>query len=246
MNFFLFHFILIIKNNKGVSKLCFEGYTYTEKSPSKTTIHWKCSQRKAYVCKGKLSTDSQVARVIRTVEHSHDANLERVEATNIISSMKESVGTRRAKQAQLYADHTQDATAHIRAEIGNQDVVKRTIRHEKSKYLPKSPVSLSDLEVTGEWTTTGGVDKEDFLIHDCGPESASRILVFASQSALTHLASADKWYMDGTFDVAPLLFQQLYVIRALLGETAVSCAYAFLDTASDGSDSDMSHEYFME
>ena len=138
-----------------------------------------------------MTKDSQVARVIRTVEHSHDANLKRVEATKIIASMKESAGTRRTKPAQLYADHTQYATAHIRAEIGHQDAVKRTI-------------------------------------HDSGPESASRILVFASQSARTHLASADKWYMDGTFDVAPLLFQQLYVIRAPLGESAVSCVYAFL------------------
>ena len=157
----------IVKNNKGGSKLCFEDYTYTKKSVSKTTIQWECSQRKAYVCKGKVTTDSQVARVIRTIEHSHDANLERVEATKIIASMKESAGTRRATPAQLYADHTQYATAHIRAEIGHQDAVKRTIRREKAKHLPKSPVSLSDLEVTGEWTTTGGVDKEDFLIHLC-------------------------------------------------------------------------------
>lgn len=218
----------IIKNNKGGSKLCFEGYTYTKKSASKTTIHWECSQRKAYVCKGKVTTDSQVARVIRTIAHSHDANLERVKATKIIASMKESAGTGRAKPAQLFADHTRDATTDVRAEIGNQDVVKRTIRREKAKHLPKSPVSLFDLEVTGEWTTTGGVEPEDFLIHDSGPESDSRIFVFASQSALTHLASADKWYMDGTFDVAPLLFQQLYVIRAPLGESAVSCVYAFL------------------
>ena len=134
----------IVKNNKGGSKLCFEGYTYTNKSISKTTIQWECSQGKAYVCKGKVTTDSQVARVIRTIEHSHDALLH------------------------LYADHTQYATAHIRAEIGHQDAVKRTIRREKAKHLPISPVSLSDLEVTGEWSTTGGVDKEDFLIHDSG------------------------------------------------------------------------------
>ena len=99
---YLFHFIMtmeIVKNRKGGSKLCFEGYTYTKKSASKTTIHWECSQRKAHVCKGKVTTDFQVARVKRTVEHSHDANLERVEATKIIASMKESAGTMRAKPA---------------------------------------------------------------------------------------------------------------------------------------------------
>ena len=87
----------INKKNKGGSKLCFEGYTYTKKSASKTTIPWECSQMKAYVCKGKVTTNSQVVRVIRTVEHSHDVNLERVEATKIITSMKQSAGTRRVQ-----------------------------------------------------------------------------------------------------------------------------------------------------
>ena len=34
----------IVKNNKGEPKLCFEGYTYTKKSASKTTIHWERSE----------------------------------------------------------------------------------------------------------------------------------------------------------------------------------------------------------
>ena len=107
-------------------------------------------------------TKKNVFHFTPTRRNLHLRQLERVEATKIIASMKESAGTRRAKPAQLYADHTQYATAHIRAEIGHQYAVKRTIRREKAKHLPKSPVSLSDLEVTGEWTTTGGVDKEDF------------------------------------------------------------------------------------
>ena len=35
--------------------------------------------------------------------------------------------------------------------------------------------------------------------------------------------------MDGTFDIAPKLFKQLYVIHAKLGQSAVSCAYALLN-----------------
>jgi hypothetical protein len=34
--------------------------------------------------------------------------------------------------------------------------------------------------------------------------------------------------MDGTFSTAPKFFQQLYVIRAPLGDSAVTCIYAFL------------------
>ena len=35
-------------------------------------------------------------------------------------------------------------------------------------------------------------------------------------------------FMDGTFNSCPSLFQHLYVVRATLGESYVSCVYAFL------------------
>ena len=54
-----------------------------------------------------MTTDSHVARVIQTVEHSHDANLEHVEAIKIIVSVKKSAVKRQAKPAQLCADHSE-------------------------------------------------------------------------------------------------------------------------------------------
>jgi len=39
---------------------------------------------------------------------------------------------------------------------------------------------------------------------------------------------ADRWFMDGNFAMSPSQFQQLYVIRAPLGASAVSCVYALL------------------
>ena len=144
----------IVKNNKGGSKLCFEGYTYTKKSAN---FHWECSQRKAYVCKGKVTTDSQVAKIIRTVEHSHDTNLEHIEATKIITSMKESAGTRRAKPAQLYADHTKYATAHIRAEIGHQDPRTHPLgspQRQDSNPLGSTWSSTSEASTKSHQTTT--------------------------------------------------------------------------------------------
>lgn len=39
---------------------------------------------------------------------------------------------------------------------------------------------------------------------------------------------ADRWFMDRNFTMSPSQFQQLYVIRAPLGASAVSCVYALL------------------
>jgi hypothetical protein len=77
-----------------------------------------------------------------------------------------------------------------------------------------------------EWRTTK--DQKPFLIYDNGPTASKRMLVFASEEGLELLAQSHRWLMDGTFDSCPSIFDQLYVIRAPLGETSVPCVYALL------------------
>ena len=84
------------------------------------------------------------------------------------------------------------------------------------------------MRIENEWTTTGGEEERPFLIHDSGADARNRIAVFATEDGLRHLAGSDTWFMDGTFSSAPALFEQIFVIRAHLGESAVSCVYAFL------------------
>ena len=66
------------------------------------------------------------------------------------------------------------------------------------------------------------------LIHVSGADSPERMLVFASEVGLTQLAQADTWHMDGTFDSAPTLFKQLYVIRVPLGISSELCLWISL------------------
>ena len=82
--------------------------------------------------------------------------------------------------------------------------------------------------IDNEWATTGGTNLVDFLLCDNRLRNGSRVVVFSSPQQLRHLALATTWFMDGNFSMALRLFSQLYVIRAPLGEAAVTCAYAFL------------------
>ena len=47
----------VIKNNKGGSKLCAEGYVYTKKSSSSARVRWECSQKNVFFCKNCAYTD---------------------------------------------------------------------------------------------------------------------------------------------------------------------------------------------
>lgn len=164
--------------------------------------------------------------VTSTTPHSHDPQQQAVAVARLRASLKERAAGSRGTLAQLIADQTTDTPIDIRVELGNPETVKRSLRRERAKHMPKNPTSLSELTLDGEWITT--IDGDPFLIYDNGVHSSARMLVFGTELGLRRLASSDSWYMDGTFSVAPLLFSQLYIIRVPLGESAVTCVYAFL------------------
>ena len=70
----------IIKNNKGGSKLCAEGYLYTKRSSNSTGIRWECSQRNAFCCKGYTHTELEVKQLLSMTEPSHDPDPNKVKA----------------------------------------------------------------------------------------------------------------------------------------------------------------------
>ena len=56
---------------------------------------------------------------------------------------------------------------------------------------------------------------EDFLLFDSGRENGqNRFLIFSTRRNIEILARSNHWAMDGTFDVAPALFTEVYSVHA--------------------------------
>ena len=216
------------RTNRGGVKLCHGRYTYTKKATNKSTIRWECAERRTRACKGTIITDLLINTEIRTTDHNHDSDIATVEAVKIKASLKRKAADERGTPGQLLSDSTVHASVEVRAALGNCDVMKRTIRRERARHHPKNPATTDDLIMDDEWKTTGGPNPQQFVIYDSGRASTNRMIVFATDIGLQHLARSDVWMMDGTFDVAPTIFTQLYVIRAPLNTTSVSCVYALL------------------
>ena len=176
-----------------------------------------------------LTVSFQMTTITSSTSHSHDPQQQAVVVTKLRASLERAAGSHDTL-TQLISDQTTDTPVDIHAGLGNPETVKRLLRREHAKHMPKNPTSRSELTLDGEWTTT--VDGDPFLIYDNGVGSSDRILVFGTDLGLRHLASSDSWYMDGTFGVTPLLFIQLYVIHVPLGESAVTSVYAFLPTST--------------
>ena len=170
----------------------------------------------------------QIRRVISSTAHTHEGNESAIQAAKIRQTMKDHVTVNRGRPGQILADTLQTCTVEVRAAVGNMDSVKRSIRRQKKGSMPKEPASLRDLVLPEEWTTTGNPYNHPFLFYDSGPESANLILLFGTEQGLRHMCRSDTWFMDGTHSTAPGIFNQIYIIRAPLGESAVTCVYALL------------------
>ena len=209
-------------------RLIYNQKVYTRKRTTPTWIRWECSKRRTQNCKGGLTTDNRNPR--RFKAHDCEVNNVMVEITKVRQNMRDharaNVG---ASTVNIIAAGIQTLTPEAVAVLPDLNIIKRDIQRQKAIHRPIEPVDLASINLVDSWTTIGGANPQPFLIHDSGPAAGiNRILVFAYDEPLRHLASCRMRFMDGTFKVAPAIFMQLYVIRAKLDEGAISCVYCLL------------------
>ena len=104
--------------------------------------------------------------------------------------------------------------------MGQVNALKQVVRRVKKGSTPKNPSCIEEIPVPLP---------EDYakdVIYD--NERADRLIIFATEPGISLMGDAEELFMDGTHSMKPPQFEQLYVVRAPLGETSVPVAYAFL------------------
>ena len=93
-------------------------------------------------------------------------------------------------------------------------------RSHKTKFSPL-PQTRQDVILEGEWsqTTTGA----SFLVRH-----QEDIIIFATESNLRRVACADTLYMDGTFEVCPSIFYQIFTIHIFKNGQQFPMVYCLL------------------
>jgi len=164
--------------------------------------------------------------------HSHPPTNGALEATKVRIEARRKATDSRMKPVDALATTLLNTSDSTKARIGKLSSIKRDIRKQRQRQLPPIPSSVSDLEIPEEWKSTGGLTPSPFLLHDSGSGQSRRLLIYGTETALRHLAGAEVWFMDGTFDMSSGLFQQLYVIRAENDGVILTCAYCLMTEKS--------------
>lgn len=149
--------------------------------------------------------------------HSHPPNPCRIEAAQALTQMRERASSTDETTGAVISSGLQEVTSASQGALPRLSTVKRNIRRirqklEKSPPCPTSLITLNIPEIYRTYFPSTGL-KEEFLLFDSGP-TAERILVYGRPRAPTILNSSDVWFADGTFDIVPKLFYQLFVISS--------------------------------
>lgn len=106
----------------------------------------------------------------------------------------------------------------------------RQIIHRQRRLHPANARidSLSDYEVREECKKT--LRQDAFLLYDSVKEDTNRIILFATNANLALLEEFPNWSCDGTFNIAPIFFTQVYTLHILIDGKALPMIYALLCT----------------
>jgi len=113
--------------------------------------------------------------------------------------------------------------------MGNDRNLKAMInrvRSNNSEY-GKAPQSLEEIELPLKLKKTINGD-EDFLLYDSGKDDSNRFLIYATRSNIEKLNVIDTWFADGTFFIAPDIYQQIFSINVSLNGYNVPLVYICL------------------
>ena len=220
-------------SEKGHPKLNHDGHVYNwDKYAQAGGIEcgslWKCEKKTGKRCLGRARTENNVVTITRA--HNHEGSVSNEEISRYRSYIKQRF------EETLEPAHI--ILSNASALIGKDAMVNlppihhtkrrgQRIRARVNGALPEPKDRASVPYIPDKYKVTK--KNKDFLRYDSGPESGNdRILIFASDEGTDMLVKCVNLFGDGTFNAAPEVFYQLYVVGAYVRGYVYPCAYALL------------------
>lgn len=151
-------------------------------------------------------------QVLKTSDHSHVPDTRQSEKRVALSEIRMKAVNSNSPARRIIRSTTASMSTTAAVEMANYELLSRNVRRLRSNNnsTPTLPTELAGFVLCDEYTKT--IKGEKFLLFDNG-DAVNRIMIFATRDNLAFLVHCDDWYMDGTFDVTPPLFKQVYTIH---------------------------------
>ncbi len=229
-NSFQPHAANFVTGIRGASYLVDQcNYQYTFNKDGVDGAKFYACTQKRNGCLGKATVKAGL--IVRLVAHNdHEPKLFEVAVKQKMSAMMDALKVNPNTKTDTLVTNFLKSTLSLeeRAAVGSKKSLERRIQRQKAAILqrPPNPRSLESLvELPSSHSTT--VDGERFLLSNF-INNGKRNLIFASRRGLDMLRKATSLGGDGTFDIPPELFYQVYLILAELDHVSYPVVFCLL------------------
>jgi hypothetical protein len=204
----------IFKTEKGKTALSYNGFSYRyDKKGADDTLYWRCIDNRT--CRGRIATDLDYSNPVVRQVHSHFGNPEKITVREVRTKLWERASQETTASPTIYRQETailanMPAAAAMMPAYAN---VSTTMQRKKWSMFPPLPRSRNTIVVPPslQISTTG---QQFFLFAG----NNNDYMAFATSENLRRLCNAEIIAVDGTFDVVPRLFGQLFTLHYFEGK----------------------------
>lgn len=223
-------------SQKNGYKLYSLGYCYVVDKPKfelvkeAEKIYWRCEFFKD--CKGRGNSKGLLPPFKVTKEHNHMIKPEKKESLDSKQLLKQMAIRSNDQPRALIRDFQLTLSDECISTWSKKDAIRQLIirtRNAKSG-CGFNAKCLQDLEIPESLKSTYKGSK--FYYGDSGKDDQNRIIFFTTQQNLKLMSSYNDWYCDGTFDISPTIFKQVYSVHIIVRGTTLPMLYALLPNKS--------------
>src|SRR5579863_7060855 len=208
--------LTLLTSSQGKPVASLRGYNFRFHKLGTDKRIWVCEREREGKCKARLHSTIPLANPDILAEmgtHNHRPDPIACEIRSTMTSIRHAAVNSTQAPATIIATSVQQMSAASQGALPRLRNIKRNIRAIRAAGVGSLvvPHRREDVNLPQSYQKTANGD--GFLFFDSGPDH-NRIMIFTTNQNLEFLKSSDTWLADGTFKVAPTLFDQLFVIHA--------------------------------
>lgn len=197
-----------ISSNKGKwNNIFVDGHKFIHQKVVNNTHYYACAKFYDRKCACRLVKRDDYR--IRG-EHCHPGNATDRPRTEVMDTLKKTAKTDRSKASVLIASAIGTTNSQVAVKLPPLIQISRTINRVRNADNIRIPRDTRRIELSEKYTVTKRGD--NFLLYDNALEN-DRLLIFGTKDNLRVLKNCSTFHCDGTFDVTPPGFNQLYTLH---------------------------------
>jgi hypothetical protein len=234
--------IKLITTQKDRPLIIFNNFTFRLFKINRNCVIWRCCDKECTV-RGKSSLNFciNLESFVATNEHNHNVDMNEIVKKEKVYEMKQLIEKTLCSPRYAINKTLSGSDIGTISAVGSIDCMSKKLRQYRSKLINPPPYLFPNLLLSKKLSETHSRFKFfQYGIDNYGTYQQSEdILLFFSSYQIENLKINKIWCVDGTFQVVPSPWYQLYTISYIINNRVFPAIFAILKNKKQKTYEDM-------